>query len=173
VEARTQYISGLDLSVLSESNRHVLSGKVSTIEMKFDKVIFGSLLVSGGGRVLIRGLDLRMRRFLFSNLQSLRRSYQIYGDFLLTQSDVVNSKLFRNLLQMLVDLIFKLGIVSTIFKAIAQVDNEVKATVKRVSIRSRRLYVNGEAELTSGSLPFELSTGAGIRENGNFLSLYK
>lgn len=172
VEARTQYISGLDLTVLSESNRHILMGKVSTVDMKFERIVFGPILVSGGGRLILRGLDLRMRRFLFCNLQSLRKPYKVCGDFLLTQSDIVNSKLIRGLLQMLVDLIFKLGIITSFFKAIAQVDgNSLKATVKRVSIRSRRLYVNGEAELTAGSLPFELSTGAGLRENGHVIFL--
>ena len=54
-------------------------------------------------------------------------------------------------------------------KAIAQVDSSTgltKAVVRRVTIRSRRLYVNGEAELSSGSVPFELSTGAGLKDDG-------
>ena len=61
-----------------------------------------------------------------------------------------------------------LGVVTNLYKTFTQLEAEenLKATVKRVSIRSRRLYVNGEVDLPSGRLPFELSSGAGLRENG-------
>ena len=35
--------------------------------------------------ICAQDVDLRMRRFLFQNLQSVRKPYTIYGDFLLTQ----------------------------------------------------------------------------------------
>ena len=172
IEARTNFVSGLEVTVLSESNRRIFMGKVSAVEMKFDRIAFGSLLITGGGKIMIEGLDLRMRRFLFGNLQSQRRPYQIYGDFRLTQSDIVNSTIIRNLLQMLVDLIFKLKIVYNILAPFAQIDeNGLQAKVKRVSIRSRRLFVNGDAALPSGRLPFEISTGAGLRDEGHTVFL--
>ena len=174
INARTQFVSGLYVNVLSKSNKHVFRGQVSTIEIKFDRIAFGPLLVTGGGKILMEGVNLQMRRFLFRNLQALRKPYQIYADFLLTQSDVVNSKMIKNLLQTLVDLIFKLGVVTTFFQSIAQIPNVnegIKAKVKRVSIRERRLFVNGEAQLSSGSLPFEISTGVGLRAGGQVIFL--
>jgi len=67
---------------------YAFSGKIQVLAVKFDKIGYGQLLVTGGGRLLIEGIELRMRRFLLglgsSNL-SLRSSYRIFGDFLLTQ----------------------------------------------------------------------------------------
>ena len=107
VETRTQFVSGLEVNVLSHSNRDILRGRVDTLELKFDKIAYGQLFVSGGGRLILQGLDLRMRRFLFQNLQSLRKPYKIYGDFLLTQADIINSKFIRNLIQLLVNTILE------------------------------------------------------------------
>ena len=107
VETRTQFVSGLEVNVLSPSNRDILRGRVNTLELKFDKIAYGQLFVSGGGRLILQGLDLRMRRFLFQNLQSLRKPYKIYGDFLLTQADIINSKFIRNLIQLLVNTILE------------------------------------------------------------------
>lgn len=107
VETRTEYVSGLEVNVLSNSNRDILRGRVDTLELKFDKIAYGQLFVSGGGRLILQGLDLRMRRFLFQNLQSIRKPYKIYGDFLLTQADIINSKFIRNLIQLLVNTILE------------------------------------------------------------------
>lgn len=107
VETRTQFVSGLEVNVLSPSNRDILRGRVNTLEVKFDKIAYGQIFVSGGGRLILQGLDLRMRRFLFQNLQSLRKPYKIYGDFLLTQADIINSKFIRNLIQLLVNTILE------------------------------------------------------------------
>ena len=108
VRLRTLFVSGLRINILSPSNRDLLrgfsfthsytclltysrtqqSGKIQILAMKFDKIGYGQLLVTGGGRLLIEGIELRMRRFLLglgSNNLSLRNPYRIFGDFLLTQ----------------------------------------------------------------------------------------
>ena len=113
VAAKTQYVSGLEINVLTPSNTKLIRGKIDALELKFDKMIFAQLFVSGGGRIILKvrvsahanhppatttriptslylslprqDVDLRMRRFLFQNLQSVRKPYTIYGDFLLTQ----------------------------------------------------------------------------------------
>ena len=105
VTSRTQFVQNLQINVLVPSNRHIIRGRIDTLELKFDKIIFAQLLVSGGGRLILKDVDLRMRRFLFQNLQSIRKPYKMHGDFLLTQADIVNSKLIRNLIQLLVDTI--------------------------------------------------------------------
>jgi hypothetical protein len=168
VETRTQFVSGLSVDVLSNSNRDIIRGRVDTLEMKFDKIAFGQFFVSGGGRLILRGLDLRMRRFLFQDLQSLRRPYQIYGDFLLTQSDIVNSKFIRNLIQLLVN---------TILERVLKISDETffRVNIKKVSIRQRRLFAQGEVS-TSGKtgatlMNFEVSTGAGVRDDGQVIFL--
>lgn len=170
VESRLQSHSGLELNVISDSNKAVMRGKVDTIELKFDRLEFGQVFVSGGGRVILEGLDLRMRRFLFQNLQTLRKPYRIYFDLLLTQSDIVNSKFIRYLLQLLVNTILS--------NVLRQASDVLKVEVKKVTIRDCRIQAQGEVSLISGGLlqggpliTFEVSTGAGVRDGGQVLYL--
>lgn len=43
VFTRTQFVSGLEVHVLSPSNRAILRGRVDTLELKFDKVAYGQV----------------------------------------------------------------------------------------------------------------------------------
>ena len=214
VASRTQFVSGLEVNVLVPSNRHIIRGRIDTLELKFEKMIFAQLFVSGGGRVIMKNVDLRMRRFLFQNLQSIRKPYQIYGDFLLTQSDIVNSKLIRNLIQMLCNTILERAVAFTQQAASTSssrssnsnsysysysnsnsnsnsngnsnsrdANQPLQVVVKKVSIRARRIFAMGEVSVSQipGSLvsstaagammPFEVSTGAGVRDDGHVLFL--
>lgn len=47
VEAKTQSVTGLEVNVLSPNNRDILRGKVNTLELKFDSLVYGQLFVSG------------------------------------------------------------------------------------------------------------------------------
>jgi hypothetical protein len=188
VEARMQFVSGLEVNVLSQGNRHILRGRVDALEMKFDKLIFADIFVSGGGRLILQDVDLRMRRFLFQNLQSVRKPYKIYGDFLLTQADIVNSKLIRSLIQLLTDTILERAFeavplrpssLGLSFTQAPSPQDIVKVNIKKVGIRARKLFALGEVTLSSqtGSasgvvtVPFEVSTGAGTKDNGRVLFL--
>jgi len=165
VQAKTKFVEGLEVSIGSASNRQILRGKVDTVEMKFDKIAFGQIFVTGGGRLIIQGLDLRMRRFLFERLQSLRKPYRIYGDFLLTQSDIVNSKFIRNLIQLLVN---------TILERVLQASEILSVSIRKVTIRNRRLFAQGSVSssvASSNIINFEVSTGAGVRSNGRVIYL--
>ena len=46
-----------------------------------------------------QGIDLRMRRFLFEDVQSLRAPYSLEGDLLLTQEDISRSQFLTYLTQ--------------------------------------------------------------------------
>ena len=132
VTSRTQFVQNLQINVLVPSNRHIIRGRIDTLELKFDKIIFAQLLVSGGGRLILKDVDLRMRRFLFQNLQSIRKPYKMHGDFLLTQADIVNSKLIRNLIQLLVDTILENALSFTNINTPFVSDQDVvKAVVKK------------------------------------------
>jgi hypothetical protein len=43
VFTRTQFVSGLEVHVLSPSNRDILRGRVDTLELKFDKLAYGQV----------------------------------------------------------------------------------------------------------------------------------
>ena len=111
---KTEAVSGLSLIIEAGRNRELLQGRVSRLEMSFERIEFGQLLVSGGGRLVITDLDLRMRNLLFHDRQFLRQPYSLSGDFLLTQADIVNSRFIRNMLQLLIDTVMQRAITSTL-----------------------------------------------------------
>mmetsp|Transcript_18367 Transcript_18367/g.30778 ORF Transcript_18367/g.30778 Transcript_18367/m.30778 type:complete len:398 (-) Transcript_18367:338-1531(-) len=190
VRKSTSSLNGLEMHVIADSNHDILRGKLDTIELKFDKVNYAQFFVSGGGRLIIKDLSLRMRRFLFKNAQAIRKPYTLYCDLLLTQQDIVKSTFIRNLIQLLVD---------TILERVIGGQNIVGISVEEVRIHSRRIHAKGVARLlpdttTSGrpvstvrreqrekgkvhssndegliSLPFEVSTGIGVKEGGHHI----
>eukprot|EP01038_Epipyxis_sp_PR26KG_P003955 gene3955-5672_t len=168
VVSSTQYVTGLEVNVLSP-NHDIVRGKVDTIELKFDKVSFFQLFVSGGGRLMLKGVDLRMRRFLFQNLQAVRKPYAVYCDMIFTQLDVVNSKLIKNLFQLLSNTILN--------QVFSQASTILSVTVKKVYVDSRRISLQGVTKILSDNpndlsgVPFEVSTSVGVRENGQIVYL--
>ena len=163
---RCEFVKGLNVNVQTESNRNLLKGRVDEIEVAFDQLAFGQMWITGGGTILIKKLDLRMRRFFFQNgLQSLRKPYEIYGDFLLKQQDIVNSKFIRDVLQRLADTVLQ--------KALRLSDSVFSLEIRRVTIRERRLYIKGDADFGNGGaiVPFEISTSTGVRSEGQVVYL--
>lgn len=166
VQARCRYTSGLTCSVDAKSNSDILRGRVNNIELQFDSLCYGQLYISGGGRISLQGIDLRMRRFLFQDIQSLRTPYKLSGDLLLTQEDIVRSKFIRDLIQLLVNAVLR--------NALTPANELVSVVVKRVYINSRRLFAIGEvmpAGVGAAAMPFEVSLGVGVREEGQVVYL--
>jgi hypothetical protein len=88
--------------------------------------------------------------------------------------DIVNSKFIRNLIQLLVNVIVERAF-ATITAASPTLSSDlVRISIRRVSIKDQRLFVYGDAILGNSSLTtlaFEVSTGAGIRDNGHVIYL--
>lgn len=169
VFARAKLVSGLTLRVMSPTNRDILRGKISGIFMKFDKIHLANLRVSGGGTLILQQLDLRVRRFLFQNLQSLRHPYKIYGDFLLTQDDISNSPFIRHVIQVLMKTILERVLAATLS---ASRKGILTVNISRVMILNRRLVAQGDLLVPSledaglvNKMSFEISTGAGVRDS--------
>lgn len=170
VRTHTENLNGLDLRVQAKSNQDVIRGKLEAIDMKFEKLSFQGLHVSGGGRLLLKGVELRMRRFLFQNLQCMRKPYVIFADLLFTQHDIINSKVIRNLIQLLVN---------TILERVFLTNKILSASIRKVTINARRINASGTANLLSdrpndsglASVDFEVSTGVAIKDNGQTLYL--
>lgn len=161
VVARSDYIQGLELNVWANRNLDILRGKIDTLEMKFDKISFCKIFVSGGGRLIIKGLNLRMRRFLFqNNLQSIRVPYIIYCDLIFTQLDIGKSTFIKNLIQLLVDTILA-RVLSQARIAGVETSRIINAEIRAVKIQSRRIHAIGVAHLLSspGSISQSASTG--------------
>ena len=180
----TKQVKGLEIQVHSESNQHVMQGKLGTIEMKFDQLTLAHFFVSGGGKVIVRDFHLRVKQFLFQNLQTVRKPYSLYCDVLLTQQDIVNSAFIRNLIQQCVD---------NILLKVLNTRSIVNITIRKVTINAKRVQAVGVVSLLNEQLQkpmfgisgmskkpilggldlldFEVSTGAGVREEGQTLLL--
>lgn len=178
IVSRTEYVQGLEVNVWADRNLDVLRGKIDTLEMKFNKISFCKIFVSGGGRLIIKGLNLRIRRFLFQKMQSIRVPYIIYCDLIFTQLDIGKSTFIRNLIQLLVDTILS-RVLSQAKIAGVETSRIVNAEIRGVKIESRRIHAIGVARLLTekdprngvASIDFEISTGAGIRDEGQTVYL--
>ena len=108
-----------------------------------------------------------MRRFLFQNLQSLRTPYRLSGDLLLSQEDILQSKFIRDLIQLLTNTILS--------SALSQSAGLISVNVTSVSIRGRRIHASGDVWPTSAgsgaAMGFEISLGAGVRDEGQVVYL--
>lgn len=154
------------------SNQDILRGRVNKIELQFDSISYGQLQVSGGGQLLLQGIDLRMPRFLFQDMQSLRAPYRLGGDLLLSKEDILRSQFIRGLIQLLVN-----TILSNVLPRGSDLSPSglLSVVVKAVSIRNRRLVAMGEvfSGTTSGNgaMSFEVSLSAGVKDEGQVLFL--
>jgi hypothetical protein len=166
----TRSVDGLNIRVSSGSTLDILRGKVDGVELTFDKISIAQILVSGGGRVVVDRVRLRLLPLLFrDNRETLAKPYRICGDFLLTQTDIINSRNIRKLLQLLVNTVME--------KVLAQRFLSLKVT--KVSIRQRRLFAQGEIDMNLGGgegntnnlMTFEISTSAGVSEGGQVVYL--
>ena len=162
VVARTDYIQGLELNVWANRNWDILRGKIDTLEMKFDKISFCKIFVSGGGRLIIKGLNLRMRRFLFhNNLQSIRVPYIIYCDLIFTQLDIGKSTFIKNLIQLLVDTILARVLSQTNIAGV-ETSRIINAEIRAVKIQSRRIHAIGVAHLLSNPGSVSQTSNSGM-----------
>ena len=167
IRARSQFVSGLSVRVNSKRNRSILRGRVDSIGIKFDRIAYGQIWCTGGGSLYIKNLNIGMRRFLFQEMQSLRTPYEIYGEFFLTQSDIVNSRFIKRVFKNIVDIVIK--------RALRLSRDILDCDIKRVTIRGKKIYLHGEADIfrTEGGaiVPFEISTGVGLRGFGQVVYL--
>lgn len=162
VESRTQQADGLEISVHSDSNHHVITGKLGTIEMKFDKLEYAQLFVSGGGKVVIEGLQLRIRRFLFQKLQSVRQPYRIHCDLHLTQQDIMKSVFIRNLIQRVAD---------AVMEKVLNTKKVLNLSVTGVTIQRGRIHVAGTATfLTDSPITVLMSSYSKAQNTGGLIS---
>jgi hypothetical protein len=168
LEMRTTFVTGLKVHIYSKSNRRVMLGRVSALVIAFEKINFGQIWITGGGTFFFRGLELKMRRFLFQDLQSLRKPYELYMDLIFTQSDVVNSRFFRNVFQNLADTILRKTL-----QTLPQTKDLMRMEIKRVTTRARKIFVAGTADFASRAaiVPFEISLGAGVKGGGQVVYL--
>jgi len=167
ITSRTSFVSGLKVDVFSNSNVDIIRGKVPLLEIKFDSIGYPKVRITGGGKLSVVGVELKMRRLLFQDLHYLRKPYKIYAEFVFNVADIVNSEIIRELLQMLSENLLN----TALGDSVKGIYPEVK--IQRVTLRSRRLYVSGLAKAAQvkvkspfdlPNIPFDISAAAEVFE---------
>jgi hypothetical protein len=99
-------------------------------------------------------------------LNVVRRPFEIFGDYVLTQQDVSTSKLIRDLVQLLVNTILK-----SLFPSLHLTFFDV--AVDSVRIKNQKLAIHGTANIAESDkgLDFVLYTGIGRSGEGHVLYL--
>jgi hypothetical protein len=113
---KTEIVTDMKITVEAENNRELLAGRIPSCELTFGQIqLADKLYVSGGGRVQIKDLNIRKTALLFDTTSHfLRGPYTLQVDALLTQSDIVNSKFIREMLQLLTNTVIQRGIELTV-----------------------------------------------------------
>lgn len=52
VQSSSQFVSGLKIDVAANSNFDIIRGRVKSVQLKFDKICFGQLYVTGGTKYI-------------------------------------------------------------------------------------------------------------------------
>lgn len=105
---------------------------------------------------------------LARRLNIIRRPFEIYGQYVLTQQDVSNSKLIRDLIQLLVNNILRM-LFPTLHLSFLDV------SIENVRISESRLAIHGTANIaeSQAGVPFALLTGVGLAGDGHIVYLDK
>jgi hypothetical protein len=113
---KTEMVTDMKITVEAENNRELLAGRIPSCELTFGQIqLADKLYVSRGGRVQIKDLNIRKTALLFDTTSHfLRGPYTLQVDALLTQSDIVNSKFIREMLQLLTNTVIQRGIELTV-----------------------------------------------------------
>jgi hypothetical protein len=101
-------------------------------------------------------------------LNVIRKPFEIFGEYVLTQQDVSNSKLIRDLIQALVNTVLR-----ALFPSLHLTFFDV--AVDSVRITNHKLAIHGTANIaeSAGGMPFVLLTGVGLAGEGHVIYLDK
>lgn len=139
-------------------------------QAKFNLIVLENLQISGGGRIEITGLNIRLLALLLARRLSLiRRPFEVWGQYVLTQQDVSASKLIRDMVQLLVN-----NVLRTLFPSLHLTFFDVSIDSVQIS-PLRKLAVYGTANIaeSDAGMPFTLLTGVGLAGDGHIVYLDK
>lgn len=162
-------VAGLAVEVGARSNGDVLAGNLPKVKARFDQVFLESLQITGGGNMEITGLNIKLLTLLIARrLNVIRKPFEIFGEYVLTQQDVSNSKLIRDLIQALVNTVLR-----ALFPSLHLTFFDV--AVDSVRITNHKLAIHGTANIaeSAGGMPFVLLTGVGLAGEGHVIYLDK
>ncbi|CAN0011293.1 unnamed protein product, partial [Ectocarpus sp. 8 AP-2014] len=116
------------------------------------------LEISGGARMNITNLDLKVMTLLWKRFGSFKKPFEIEGSYVLTSEDLSTSSMVRRLVTNMMN--------STLRKLEALATEPLRKssiTITQVSAKRSRLVIEGEMAYDSAKVPFTYRTSIGVK----------
>ncbi|CAM9827277.1 unnamed protein product [Ectocarpus fasciculatus] len=124
------------------------------------------LEISGGARMNITNLDLKVMTLLWKRFGSFKKPFEIEGSYVLTSGDLSTSSMVRRLVtNMMNSTLRKLETLAT------EPLRKSSITITQVSAKRSRLVIEGEMAYDSAKVPFTYRTSIGVKGKGHVVYL--
>ena len=77
ITSRAQVVEGLEVNVDARSNREAMSGLLQSVGITFNHLELENLQISGGARMNITGLDLKVMTLLWKRFGSFKKPFEV------------------------------------------------------------------------------------------------
>ncbi|CAN0396999.1 unnamed protein product, partial [Ectocarpus sp. 12 AP-2014] len=155
---RAMLVEGLEVSVDARSNREAMSGLLQSVGITFNHLELENLQISGGARMNITNLDLKVMTLLWKRFGSFKKPFEIEGSYVLTSEDLSTSSMVRRLVtNMMNSTLRKLETLAT------EPLRKSSITITQVSAKRSRLVIEGEMAYDSAKVPFTYRTSIGVK----------
>ncbi|CBJ27995.1 expressed unknown protein [Ectocarpus siliculosus] len=124
------------------------------------------LEISGGARMNITNLDLKVMTLLWKRFGSFKKPFEIEGSYVLTSEDLSTSSMVRRLVtNMMNSTLRKLETLAT------EPLRKSSITITQVLAKRSRLVIEGEMAYDSAKVPFTYRTSIGVKGKGHVVYL--
>eukprot|EP00752_Nemacystus_decipiens_P001916 g1845.t1 len=166
ITSRAVMVEGLQVCVDARSNREAMSGLLQSVGITFNHLELENLQISGGARMNITGLDLKVMTLLWKRFGSFKKPFEVEGSYVLTSGDLASSAMVRRLVTNMMN--------STLRKLEALATEPLRnssITIKQVSAKKSRLVIEGEMAYDVAKVPFTYRTSIGVKGQGHVVYL--
>ncbi|CAM9280799.1 unnamed protein product [Scytosiphon promiscuus] len=166
ITSRAKLVEGLEVSVDARSNREAMSGLLQSVGITFNHLELENLEISGGARMEITGLDLKVMTLLWKRFGSFKKPFEVEGSYVLTSGDLAASSMVRRLVSNMMN--------STLRKLESLATEPLRnssITIKQVTAKRSRLVIEGEMAYDTAKVPFTYRTSIGVKGQGHVVYL--
>ncbi|CAM9380148.1 unnamed protein product [Chrysoparadoxa australica] len=165
INRRTEH-AGLRVSVEARSNRAAMFGRLDTLNIAFDKMMFERLRLTGGCELEIMGLSIRSAGLLLPGrrIRRLLRPCEVYGKYFITQEDLHMSPMIRGLVESVLNK-------ANNYNKPPHLKDERGITISKVCVNDAKLEAAGVYNTSLVPVPFRYRTGIQISRDGHIIYL--
>ncbi|CEL94518.1 unnamed protein product [Vitrella brassicaformis CCMP3155] len=160
---------GLTIQIDLLRRRNLLRGIFPLVRIRFRKLAFQALSISGGAEVEIRELAIRWGSLLLRRQTFLRGPFETFGTYTLTSEDLEDSPFINRLLRQLANKLLSKMEGTWDGRNIPKL---MLVTIEHVTVKDGRLCITGIAHTVLNTMtPFRIRTGVGVTSNGHVVYL--